>query len=167
MPLLLLCGVLALAAQIEALLAGGFDVGGGRPDLVLALVVTWSLARGGAEGVLAGLVGGAFLGTFSAVPLGMHSLVLAALGFLTGLGEANLYRGNLPLIVSTAVLTTVAYHGAIYLGLQALGWALPDLAAFVRGVAPAAVLNALLMAPLFRVTTQLAKLGQPTRQIEL
>jgi rod shape-determining protein MreD len=109
------------------------------------------LLRGSQEGSIAGLAGGLLLDLFSAVPYGMSGLVLGVLGLLTGFGEKSPARGHLVVLISTAVLGTIAFHGTIYLALQAMGWSLPNALMFARVVAPSALLNGLLMPMLFRL----------------
>jgi rod shape-determining protein MreD len=159
-------GALVCAAVLQSL---NRDLGlaGGRPDLVLLLVLSWGLLRGMQEGGFAGLVGGLFLDMFSIVPFGTSAVLLGLLGLLAGLGEGSFTRGRLALLASTAILATVAFHGGAYLALQAMGWALPSAAAFLSIVAPTAILNVVLVPLVYRFT--LLVQGPPVRgrQLEL
>ena len=63
---------------------------------------------------------------------------------LKGPGEVGIPGATVELF-GTAVLTTVAYHGATVLVLRALGWDFPGLMRFVNVLVPTIFLNALLM----------------------
>ncbi|MBI4491557.1 MAG: rod shape-determining protein MreD [Chloroflexi bacterium] len=166
MSTLSLLAALCLAALVQSF-GGVLSLAGGRPDLVLLVAICWSMLRGTEEGSLAGVAGGVLLDLFSGMPFGINAVLLGLVGLIAGLGEGSLSRGTLPLLASTAVLATVAFHGATYLVLQALGWSLPGAAAFAGLVAPSALLNAVLMPLAFRLTRQLIRVSSGWRQLEL
>src|SRR5688500_709630 len=95
MPFAAYSSVLVIAALTEGTLGSRVDVGGGRVNLVMLLVVAWSLLRGMQEGALAGAVGGLALDVVSGTPFGLHTSVLTLIGGITAVGEATLYRGSL------------------------------------------------------------------------
>ena len=158
--------VLALAAILQATIVNRFS-SGPRPDLVLLMVLTWSFIRGVAEGTVGGIAGGLALDLTSAVPFGLHTSILGLTGSLTALGEANLFRGNLPLFVTTAALATILLHGGSLLVLQAAGHQTVALAAFVRFVVPTAFMNALLMPLAFGLMQRALRALGSSRQLEL
>lgn len=167
MPRLSLLAALCLAALLQSFAVGLVPVIGGRPDLVLLLVTCWGMLRGTGDGTFGGLVGGLLLDLFSGVPFGSNTVLLGAVGLVAGLGEGSLSRGNLTLLLSTALLATVAFHGASYLLLQALGWTLPGAGLFGRLLAPSALLNVLLMPLAFRGIRHLIRVSVGWRQLEL
>lgn len=116
-----------------------------RPDLVLLVVLAWSINRGLTEGSIGGILGGLALDTLSAAPFGLHTGLLGAIGSLTALGEENLFRGNVLLFAVTAALATLVLHGGALLVLQASGQQAPGLPRFIQFVVPAALLNGALM----------------------
>lgn len=158
--------VLALGAIVQATLL--HDIfGGGRPDLVLLLVLSWSILRGSTEGTIGGIVGGLALDLLSAVPFGLHTSLLGLIAALTALGEANLFRGSLPLFVITAALASVLLHGGTLLILQAAGQQTLSLPRFAQFVVPAALLNALLMPFAFTLFQRAVRALGGWRQLEL
>ena len=136
----LLIGAALLQATLLSRSARSF-----RPDLVLLVVLAWSINRGLAEGSIGGILGGLALDTLSAAPFGLHTGVLGAIGSLTALGEENLFRGSVVLFAVTAALATLVLHGASLLMIQASGQQTVGLLAFIRFVVPVAALNAVLM----------------------
>lgn len=158
--------IMSLAAIVQATVLDRFS-GGPRPDLVLLIVLSWGILRGLAEGAVGGITGGLALDLLSAAPFGLHTSLLAMLGTLTALGEANLFRGNLPLFSMTAALATVVFHGGALLILQAAGQQAVGLHRFIQFVVPTALLNALLMPLAFILVRRMLRALGGWRQLEL
>jgi len=118
-----------------------FKVGGVKPDLVLLIVISWSLLRGSREGVLWGLFGGLCLDLFSGAPLGASSIGLMTVGLLAGESEANI-KGTLLLPVFLAPLGTVIYYSVLLIVFELTGRPLPIVSSFGQVILPAAVMNA-------------------------
>ena len=141
-------GLLALALAIATLLQ--FTMGSrlmlfsARPDLVLLLVVTNSVARGAEEGLLGGLLGGLMVDVLSIVPFGTATVSMGLIGVATGLGEANLYRANAIVPLVAVFLATVFYHSIIMLVLQGAGWKVEWIGTLALQTIPGACLNAVL-----------------------
>jgi len=129
----------------------------GRPDLVLVVVLAWSMLRGSGEGAFIGFLGGVLLDSVTYTPFGINAALLGLAGYLTGLPEVNAYRGNLPYFLATTALTTLVYHTLYFLILQALGNSMPPLFQTYATAVPAALLNALLVAPTFIVCRRLVR----------
>ncbi len=158
--------VLVLAAVVQSTAAQHL-VGGPRPDLVLLLVLAWSMLRGLTEGTIGGVAGGLALDLLSAAPFGLHTGLLGLIGSFTALGESNLYRGNLILFLTTAALATIALHAGSLLVLQAAGLQAANLARFVEFTVPTALLNALLMPLAFALVQRFVRILEGWRQLEL
>lgn len=144
-------GLLALmmvgAAILQTTVMGRPFLLGGRPDLVLLLVVAYSVARGVSEGLLVGLMGGLIVDFLSAVPFGAATMGMGLVGLLTGLGDANVYRANMLIPLVAVFLATVLYHSFLMLALQADGRSVEWISTLAIQTVPAAVLNSVL-APL-------------------
>jgi rod shape-determining protein MreD len=117
--------VLGLILLVSAVLQGA---GGGagiffyfRPDLVLIVVVSWSLTEGAAGGWWAGMAGGFFLDLFTAGPLGLHTLSLAVAGWLAARASSSLYRGHLTTRILMVAAAALAAGGIYYLLLFLFG----------------------------------------------
>src|SRR5512135_3167847 len=83
------------AAILQSTLLSRHIVLDARPDLVVLLVVTFSVIQGVSEGLIGGLLGGLMVDILSGVPFGAATLGMGLIGLLTGLGDANVYRANL------------------------------------------------------------------------
>lgn len=166
MAFLMYAGLLLVGALAEATLGYRLEVGGGRPNLVLLMVLAWGWLRGIEEGAMAGLAGGLALDLVSGTPFGLYTAILTVIGTVAAVGEATLYRGSLVLI-SSAVLATVAYHGAFVLLLQALGWTMPGFIVLIRGLAPTVLFNVVLMPIVWVLAQRLFRTLSGWRQLEL
>jgi rod shape-determining protein MreD len=150
-------GLLFAAALVQSLLGPSLPLVRGRPDLVLVVVLAWSMLRGSGEGAFVGFLGGVLLDTVAYTPFGVNSALLGLLGYFTGLPEVNVYRGNLPYFLGTAAAATLAYHTLYFLLLQAMGLSLPPIYETYATAVPAALLNALLLAPTFILCRRLLR----------
>jgi len=118
-----------------------------KPDLVLLIVITYSVVRGVEEGALAGIIGGLMVDSLSSVPFGSATFSMGALGLAMGLGEDNIYRSNVIIPLVAVFLATVFYHSLLLLILQGGGWQVEWVVTLALQTVPCAVLNALI-APL-------------------
>jgi cell shape-determining protein MreD len=145
--LLVATGLLITAALIQSLIGPDLPLIHGRPDFPLVIVLAWSMLRGSSEGAVVGFIG--------------------VLGYLAGLPEANVYRGNLPFFLLTAALATVVYHTGVFVLLQARGLAMPPILQMYSGALRAAMLNALLVAPTFVLCRRLLRMMAGFTQLRL
>lgn len=155
------------AALAQSLMGAALPLVGSRPDLPLVVVLAWAMLTGSAGGAAVGFAGGMLLDSASGTPFGLNAALLGTIGYITGLGETNLYRGNLPFFLATGAVATLVYHVAMFLVLQATGSALPPLERAVLFAVPAALLNALLLAPAFMLCRRLLRSLSGWRQLSV
>ena len=120
-------------------------VGGAEPDLVLLMVISWSLLRGGREGLVWGFVGGLCLDLLSGGPLGASAIALMVVSLLSGQGETNIFKGNLLLPLIIAPVGTLVYYGLLLVILELTGRSLSLLPSSSRVILPAAIVNLIAM----------------------
>jgi rod shape-determining protein MreD len=156
-----------MAALVQSLIGPSLPLLQGRPDFPLIIVLAWSMLCGSAEGAVVGFVGGLLLDAVSYTPFGINGALLGLLGYCAGLPEANVYRGNLPYFLGTAAVVTLAYHLLVFVLLQALGLAMPPMMETLGTALPAAVLNALLLAPTFVLCRRLLRMMSGFTQLRL
>jgi rod shape-determining protein MreD len=141
---LILALALVAAAMLQTTLASRPIILGARPDLVLLIVVSFGVAQGVSEGLLAGTIGGLVVDLLSATPFGAATIGLGLVGFLTGLGDTNVYRANLFIPPVAVFLATVMYHSFLMLSLQGDGRTVEWLSTLALQTVPGAFLNAVL-----------------------
>jgi rod shape-determining protein MreD len=108
--------VLAIVLQ-ESLLAR-LPLPGGRPNLLVVLVLAIALAAGASAGMATGFAAGLLADLSSAHPVGVLAVCFGLAGFLAGLLDADTERGVLRSLVVVGVGAAGTY--LIYVGLLAL-----------------------------------------------
>ncbi len=155
--------ILLLAAVVQATVLARIHVLNGSFDLVLIVVMAWSLVQRGSDGPTWAFVGGLFADLFSGGPYGAFTLALTVVTLAIALTEGRFYKSNWLVALIVSVLGTLLYH-LIYLSvLAALGYpvALGDLLALVTF--PSAILNLLLMLPAYQAAKWLAAVVNPPK----
>lgn len=143
--------LLGFASILQATVLGRFAFAGVKPDLVLLIVLIWTLVHGGASGVVWAFIGGIWLDIFSGGPVGASSLGLMVAAMIASIGYRTLYRYNLLVPLFAVVLGTLAYsltylgilHGLVLLDVSPS--ALPFGATMQNIVVPSTLYNATLM----------------------
>lgn len=141
--------VLAAVAQSAALAHLRWLNGGA--DLVLLLALSWTLAGDWRGGLVWAFVGGLCLDLLSGGPLGASTPGLVLMAYLASLTEGRFWRSHILLPLATILLGTVGFHLLQLLVLSVSGFR-PDVStALWRTVLPSALINAVLMLPLYRL----------------
>lgn len=137
--------LLIIIALAQTTLSPHLAILGVQPNPMLLIVLSWSLLRGGKEGMLWGFGGGILLDMLSGGPFGTSTLPLLLVSFLTGWGEVTVFRASffLPLVVSFA--GSLLHDMTSLMILQLSGWAVDWPTSLWRLVLPAACFNTLLM----------------------
>ncbi len=138
--ILLLIGV----ALVQSTVMPHLTLWGVKPDLMLLVVISWSLLRGTREGIVWGFIGGLCLDLFSGAPFGSSALALLIASFFSGLGQATVFHTHVILPLATVFLASLIYDFTFLLVLKVLGWPVVWLDSFIRLVLPASLFNVLL-----------------------
>lgn len=143
------------AALIQAVILPRLRVYGGQPDLVVIIVLAWSVFDNGLEGMAWAFVGGLFLDLFSGAPLGISSLALVPITYLVGQTEAQMYRSNILMPILLAGGGAIAYHVIYVLALNFLaGMTVAWLLVPWYVTLPSLFFDAILLLPTLRVLRQ-------------
>jgi rod shape-determining protein MreD len=141
--------VLFSAAILQTTVMPRFALWGVRPDLMLLVVVSWSLLRGTKEGLQWALGGGLLLDLLSGGPFGAATLSLALSSVVASLGEVTVSRGTAWLPVAASLMATALYDLTYMLVLQLAGrpvlWGL----GLARVIVPSMALNGLATYPTY------------------
>ncbi len=153
--------VLAFAVLVQATVLTRLRLAGNAADLMLVLVVCWSLIRGQTEGILWAFAGGLGLDLAAGLPLGTSSLALMVTCPLTVLGKNSVFPGSLTLPVLLVLLATPAYGWVVLLTKTVLGLPVDWLASTLYVIGPEAVLNMALTFLVYPLLRWLARTLQP------
>jgi rod shape-determining protein MreD len=142
---ILMVPLLGALAIFQTVVGPRLIVFGVRPDLILLVVVAWSLFNGSRSGIVWAFVGGLWMDILSGGPMGGSSLALMAASLATGIGHNRLFRNNPFVPLGAAIVGTMVYS-LVYLGTLALvGHRLSFLETFIGLVLPAILYNSVLM----------------------
>jgi rod shape-determining protein MreD len=121
----------------------------------LIAVVNWGILRGMDEGMLWAFIGGVGLDVFSGWPFGTNTVALVVVASVVSLGETTFMRTHALLPPATMFVATVLFYAVAMFILEStqhpVSW-IPELRAIVL---PAAIYNAALNIPLFRLSQYL------------
>ncbi len=142
--------LLACVTLIQTVVLTRVSLWGARPELLLLVVLMWSVVRGVDEGLLWAFLGGLMMELFSGGPLGAITLALVVASFLSG----RVLRVELGSPVAGVVLSTLlavsGYHLVLLLALAWTGYPVDWLEALFRIAWPSVLLNALLAPFVYR-----------------
>ena len=117
---------------------------GVKPDLMLLMVISWSLLRGAQEGMIWALVGGIGLDLLSGAPFGTSTVALVTLSLVAGLGELSVFRTHIALPLIATLLATLAYDLFFLLLLSTGGRSIAWTDSLIKVVLPSTLFNVLL-----------------------
>jgi rod shape-determining protein MreD len=155
--------VLTLVVLVQATLLARVRLVGATPNLLLVVVVCWSLIRGLYDGLVWGFVGGLALDVLAGLPLGTSSLALMATTPLAGLGKNSVFPGSLTLPILLVALATPVYGWVVLLSEMIRGIPVDWLASTVRIIGPEIAFNAALTVIAYPALRWLATHYRPTQ----
>jgi rod shape-determining protein MreD len=145
MGLVLSALVLAAAAVLQSTALPHLAIAGVKVDLVLLLVVAWSIRRGIEAGLVWALFGGIAIDLLSAEPLGVSVVAFGFAAILTGSVGPVLRQTSVLLPLALTPLASVVATLVAALVLALVGWPIYWPATVALVVLPAAALDSLAM----------------------
>jgi rod shape-determining protein MreD len=141
--------VLAGAALAQSTLSPYMTISGLHPDLVLILVIGWTILRSLEEGLTWALIGGLILDFISGAPFGVFSLALVLVAAIVGVTQGRIFGSNIffPLLLTFPL--SILFNGLILLGLNILGRPVAWVETFSLILFPLALLDTGIMALVF------------------
>ena len=135
MKILLKGAIIVVALLIQLTLINSITVLGLKPDLIMVVVVVFSLLKGEKEGAISGFASGLLQDIFSASLLGINALAKTVIGFTCGILKEEIFHEHILFIIP--VITFIASFMQsilIFLLLRAFGleynlaWSLKQIA---------------------------------------
>jgi rod shape-determining protein MreD len=162
--------VVFAAAILQASMLGSIDIAGGRPDLLLVVVVAVALTGGTTAGAVAGFCGGLIFDLATFETLGVTSLLLTLAGYWIGRYGETTGRGRQHAPLASVLVMTVAYAVAAYILHTLLGDSVSARVALLDAMLPAVVGNLLLGVPVYALVSRLLdrqERGEGLREVRL
>ena len=135
MKILLKGAIIVVALLVQLTLINSITILGLKPDLIMVVVVVFSLLKGEKEGVISGFASGLLQDIFSTGLLGINALAKTVIGFTCGiLKEKIFYEHILFLIPVITFIASFMQSILIFLLLRAFGiecglaWSLKQIA---------------------------------------
>ncbi len=143
--------VLMVVVIVQATVMPELEIAGGIPDLVLLVVLAWTLMAGYERGLVWAFVGGILQDLISAVPLGTTSLALVIVTSLAALALGQISPRNLVYPALAALGATLVAHLVSLAVLFVAGRPLPLIATLLSVTLPGMAYNAVVMIPVYRL----------------
>ncbi len=141
--------ILCLAAVVQSTVLSRYHFYGGTLDLVLLMVISWTLTGDVLGGVGWGFMGGVCLDLLSGGPFGAAALALTLVAYAAGLTEGRFWGASLLLPLVVALLGSFGYHLVNLVALSVTGYGPNWGISLVRVVLPSALLNTFLVLPVY------------------
>lgn len=155
--------ILVLVAVLQSTVLYHVRFIGGSFDTMLVIVLAWSLAQRGNDGLIWAFVGGLIADSLSAGPPGAITLALVSVIAFISVTEGRFYKANWPVAMISSVLGTLLYH-LIYLSVLAINGYPVNLIDTIAVVTfPSAILNFLLILPIYQTARVIARLTAPPK----
>ncbi len=142
--------ILLVGAVLQSIWLERIRIFGGRPDLVLLLVVTWAIIRGLNEGVTWGFIGGLCCDLLSGGPFGLWTITLTVVALVAGQDWVQRLGPTSIRLALMSALGTLLGHTVFLLLMGILGYTINLSKTYTMLVLPAALLNFVLSPFSFR-----------------
>ena len=106
MKILLKGAIIVVALLIQLTLINSITILGLKPDLILVVVVIFSLLKGEKEGTISGFASGLLQDIFSTGLLGINSLAKTVIGFTCGILKEKIFHEHILFMIP--VITFIA-----------------------------------------------------------
>lgn len=152
-----------IAAILQSTVIAEIRIGDAGPDVILMLVVVWTLLAGFEDAVLWALTGGILADILSGTPTGATALALVIVSFAVSTFPGQVSKNNWFLPPLVIVGATLLYHGTLMIVLRLTGTDVAFFYAITQISLPSAVYNLVLVLPLFRVVGGFFDASRPRR----
>ena len=106
MIILLKSAIIVVALLIQLTLINSVTILGIKPDLILIVIVVFSLLKGGKEGAISGFISGLLQDIFSIGLLGINALAKTVIGFICGILKEKMFHEHMLFLIP--VITFIA-----------------------------------------------------------
>ena len=135
MKILLKGAIIVVALVIQLTLINSVTILGLKPDLIMVVVVVFSLRKGEKEGTISGFASGLLQDIFSTGLLGINALAKTVIGFTCGILKEKIFHEHILFIIPIITfISSFLQSIVIFLLLRAFGidynlvWSLKQIA---------------------------------------
>lgn len=161
--------ILIVVVVLQSTIMPIIRIGGGAPDLVLMIVLSWTMLAGLEEGLVWAMVGGILQDIVTGLPTGSTALALVVTAGLTHFMLGPVHRNNLIFPPVVLAAGTVLYQLVLVVVLAVLGrlsvmGQVGDLSYVLTYITlPTLMYNVILILPVYRVMGLVFKASRPSR----
>lgn len=128
---------------LQSTLLSFIEIKGVKPDILLIVIVIFSVFGGSLEGSIYGLIGGILQDIFFGHAVGFNMLIYMLIGFIFGEISKNLFKEKFVTVMSMVVLATFIKH-VIYILLMVIMDSLVPLSPLIFAILIEAFYNAII-----------------------
>ncbi|MEK7442887.1 MAG: rod shape-determining protein MreD [Chloroflexota bacterium] len=158
--------LLALISVMQSTLLHSVRFLDGSVDMALVVVLAWNLVRREADAPLWAFFAGVFADALSGGAIGAATFAMTTISLVISFTEGRFYQANLPVALLVSLVGTIFYHLLYLLTLSIRGQPIQWADAITLGILPSALLNLILIVPIYRIALWAVKLLKP-REIGL
>jgi rod shape-determining protein MreD len=150
--------LLVVTAILQSALAPHLAISHIHPELMVLVILTWSLLKDQDEALVWAFVGGIILDLLSGLPFGVSSLSLVLVCLAAGVWHGKSFGNPYLMPVLLALPYTILSNLIVLLYMQLSGYAIAWGSTFVRIVFPAGLINMAAMAVIYPALLRLERL---------
>ena len=158
MSIIIWLSVLAMTLVLQSTLLPLVSFKGIHPDLLLVVVVSYSLLSGKEQGVGIGFMAGLLQDLASGSIFGMNTLSKLVTGYILGLAERKVFKEHVLLPLLSTAVATIGNGLAAILMLWTFGYNLDFSTAFTQNILPLVGYNVIVAVPVHQIVYRLTKL---------
>ena len=155
--------ILIVAAILQSTVIPAIRIGGGGPDLIFMLVLSWTMLADTQEGIIWAMVGGITQDLVSGLPTGTSALALVIVAFLVNVVFGPIARNNLIIPPVVIAAGTVLYQLLLMGLLAVLGRPVPLSYSLTYVTFPTLLFNVVLSLPVYRLMGAVYGASRPRR----
>jgi rod shape-determining protein MreD len=161
MATLIAIPILSLLTVFQSAIVSRVPLLQGSPDLVLLVLIAWSLQERVRHTLPWSLVGGLCVGFVSIIPISIPILSYTMITGFVRLIRQRLWENSILAMFATTFLGSIIHQSIIGIYLSIRGTSLPIIESLRLILLPSLILNLILAAPIFAVVKDLAEWVYP------
>ncbi|NLY43654.1 MAG: rod shape-determining protein MreD [Clostridiaceae bacterium] len=143
--------ILLLAFVVQSTVLQYSQIFNVKPNLVIMLIIHFSLIRGSVEGAIVGFIGGLFMDILAGRIVGLYSLIGMYIGVAAGYFNKRFYKDNYFVALFFTFIFTFAFEFTFYLLFYFIWGETRILYVLQHIIVPEAIYNCVVAVPVYMV----------------